>query len=101
MGHPYLIISAGIGLAYLRFVLGLPYKTKILIIVSGAIYVGGAAGFEFIEGYFHATSGSQSVMYKLFHSTQEILEMVGIILFNYTLLDYLSLNKTTIEITST
>jgi hypothetical protein len=95
---PYLLITAVIGLLYLRFVLSLPKFTRILIIVSGAIYVGGAAGFELLEGYFYLHAGEESLIYKLFHSSQEILEMVGIVLFNYTLLDYLALNKTTIEI---
>lgn len=97
---PYLLITAVIGLLYLRFVLSLPKFTRIMVIVSGAIYVGGAAGFELVEGYLYLHAGEESLVYKLFHSAQEILEMVGIVLFNYTLLDYLALNKTTIEISN-
>jgi len=96
---PYLLFSFVLGLLYLRFILSLPQFTKILVIVSGSIYVGGAAGFELIEGYLHMKTGEESVIYKFFHWSQEILEMIGIILFNYALLDYLSLRKITLEIT--
>jgi len=97
---PYLFLTAIVGLLYARFVFSLPKQTKILIILSGAIYVGGAGGFELIEGYLFKEFGEESIVYKLIHSTQEILEMIGMILFNYTLLDYLSVNKTTIEIST-
>jgi hypothetical protein len=97
---PYLIVTAIIGLLYLRFVLRLPTFTRNLIILSGVIFVGSAGGVELVEGYLFLNYGEESIMYKITHSTQEIGEMAGIVLFNHTLLNYLASGNVVIEITA-
>lgn len=86
---PYLIVTIFIAFTFLKFVLQLPKKTKIIFIVSGFVYVMGAAGIELAEGYFFLYYGEESFIYRLAHWSQEIVEMVGIIMFIYGLLDYL------------
>jgi hypothetical protein len=38
-----------IGLLYLRFLLRVPRRTALLLVLSGAVFVGGALGVEFIQ----------------------------------------------------
>jgi len=91
---PYLIITFLIGLMYLRFVLHLPKLTKLLFISSGFIYVMGAGGLELLEGYLFLEFGEESLLYRIVHWIQEVLEMLGIILFIYATVDYLALSRT-------
>jgi hypothetical protein len=95
---PYLIITFLIGLLYLKFVLHLPKLTKLLFILAGFIYVMGAGGLEILEGYFFFKFGVDSLLYRFSHWVQEILEMVGIIIFIYAILDYLAVTRTTLII---
>jgi hypothetical protein len=87
---PYLILTAFLGVFFIRFLFQLPQVTKILFILSGSIYVLGAGGFELIEGFLFFRTGEESLLYRLVHWSQEILEMAGIVLFIYGLLDYLA-----------
>lgn len=92
---PYLIVTVALGAFYWKFVFRLPKRTRWLFIISGGIYVGGAAGFELVEGFVFTNYG-ESTFYKLIHWSQEIVEILGIILFNYALIDYLSDQQSTV-----
>jgi hypothetical protein len=48
-------------LAYLRFLAHLPAKTRLLFIIAGAIYVGGALGMEMVAGYLRSLYGIPKV----------------------------------------
>jgi hypothetical protein len=68
----------------------LPQRTLSLFVISGTIYVLGALGFELISG-FEATIHSQNtILYAILSTSEEVLEMLGIALFNYSLLEYIS-----------
>jgi hypothetical protein len=92
---PYLILTAALGAFYWKFVFQLPKRTMWLFIISGGIYVGGAAGFELVEGFLYTNDG-ETAFYKLVHWSQEVVEIFGIILFNYALIDYLSAQQITL-----
>jgi hypothetical protein len=94
---PYLILTAALGAFYWKFVFQLPKRTMWLFIISGGIYVGGAAGFELVEGYVFNNYGENG-FYKLVHWSQEVVEMLGIILFNYALIDYMSGQQSTVTL---
>jgi len=84
------VIPYGIALAvfvalYPRFLLRLPRRTMVLFIVSGLIFVTGAIGFEMLGGLI---SGRGSVWYAAVSTIEETMEMLGIALFIYALLDY-------------
>ena len=81
-------------ISYLKFFLALPKKMKVMFFVSGAVYVFGALGLEMIGGSIYKGDGSldvteQSLTYMLVTTTEETLEMTGILLFIYTLLQYI------------
>ena len=81
---------AVLGLAYLRFVASLPEPTRRLFIVSGVVYVVGAIGFELPEGMYRTAFGQNvTIAYGFLTVLEETFEMVGIVLFIYTLLRFI------------
>jgi hypothetical protein len=87
---PYGILTAMIGIAYLRFLMHLPRRTRRLMVLSALVYVGGAIGMELYGGYLHTRPGAVAApMYMTEVLIEEGMEMFGSALFIYTLLDYL------------
>lgn len=82
-------------LVFLRFVIALPAKTRRLFLIAGTVYVGGALGMELVGGYyayfnlpyFHFY---KDITYAIITTIEETLEMLGIIIFIYALLDYIA-----------
>jgi len=72
-------------LSYGRFLLYLAPEFRALFIASGAIYVGGAIGIETIGGLYAENHGKGNLIYQLIADIEEICEMMGIVLFIYTL----------------
>ena len=60
-----------------------------LFIIAGCLYVSGALGMEMVGGNYRDMVGEVDLNYGLITSFEETLEMAGIILFIYGLLDYL------------
>lgn len=77
-------------LVYSRFLLHLPRNIMLLFLASGAIFVSGALGFEMLGGNFAEASGTNNLTYCLYYTTEESLEMLGIALFLFTLLTYIT-----------
>lgn len=94
---PYTILFLVVGAYFLPFVLALARRTKKLFIVAGIFYVGGALGFEFLEGHEVHKNG-YSFMYWLMVTVEEVMEMTGVILLIYALFDYLKTLKSTMKI---
>ena len=86
---PWGIFTIGFALLYVRFLLSLPRKTAVLMVIAGAIYVGGALGMELVEGVLDEKFGALSLTEVIMRDIEEWGEMGGILLFNYTLLSYL------------
>jgi len=87
------VIPAGIalifmGIVYLKFIFNLPFKTRILFIISCAIYVGSAIGFELLEGPIDQAGNWMNLPYTILVTMEETLEMFGICLFTYAVIDY-------------
>ncbi len=75
-------------LTFRKFIQSLPIKTKTLFLLAGFVYVTGALGMELIGGYI-ADSYGYNTVYGIVSSIEEILEMLGIVIFIYGLLSYL------------
>ncbi len=82
---PFLII---LGLVYMKFILALPNRTRNLIILSGVIYVLGAIGFELAGGWYTINFGVNKDMRFILYTIEETLEMLGVLLFIFALLDF-------------
>jgi hypothetical protein len=93
------------GLIYLRFLLTLPARIRLLFIVSGLLYVSGALGLEMVgaailpAGVTPEDAGSYAEfvqsyqhpwLYILLATTEELCEAAGILVFLYALLGILA-----------
>ena len=88
------VIPAGLFLIiftviFSSFIKSLPKKVRNLFILSGIIYVGGAIGIEMISAYHAELHGENNLIYKMITTVEESLEMMGILVFIYSLLFYL------------
>lgn len=66
---------------FFRFLLKLPPSDRWNIIVAGATYVVGALGLEFVEGLLLTLRGEADLIYEAVATAQELMEMVGVVLF--------------------
>ncbi|OGX83789.1 hypothetical protein [Hymenobacter glacialis] len=85
-----MVVVAGVGLLYLRFLLALSSPTRVRMLVAGAVYVLGALGFEYLGGRIINASSDQSLLYQLCYTVEESLEMLGVYLFIRMLLLYMA-----------
>lgn len=94
---PGAIFTLIVVLAYAGFVRSLPARTRNSILLSGLLFVAGALGMEvFHEVYIKVNGGLEnlSVIENIVRDIvlphiEEFLEMIGIVVFIYSLLDYL------------
>lgn len=86
---PAAILVLILALVYVRFVWALPARSRWLFVLAGALYVGGALGFEMIGGRIDEAFGATGVLYHAVSAAEEALEMAGTIIFIYALLDYI------------
>jgi hypothetical protein len=57
--------------------------------MAGALFVGGALGVEAVSGKHASLHGEQNLTYHLIITIEELLEMAGLVVFVYALLDYI------------
>lgn len=92
---PYLILVVLLGLLLCRFLFTLPATTRWLFILGGIVFLSGAVGLEMVGGKYWAEQGwaidggdPVDMQYALIVTVEELLEMVGIIIFIYALMRY-------------
>ncbi|BAY99071.1 hypothetical protein NIES37_30500 [Tolypothrix tenuis PCC 7101] len=85
VGIPLTIIFV---LSYLKFLIHLPKKTRLLFVVAGAIFVSGAIGAEMFAGR-HEEIYHLDLTYAMITAVEEFCEMFGIVVFVYALLSYI------------
>ena len=88
------IIPAGIGviiltILYWRFLFSLPVRTRTLCFIAGGLFIGGALGLEAVGGFLSERYANNSLPHILVTTTEETLEMLGVAVFIYALLDHL------------
>ena len=86
---PYSILMIILGLLYFRFILSLPRKTTVLLILSAIIFFTGAVGFDMLGGREAELHSYYTLTYIVLFTIEEFLEMIGVVLLIYTLLDYI------------
>jgi len=86
---PYALFGVTMLLAFTRFLKQLPPEHRKRVIISGAVYVTGAMGFEALGAlYVHHYHTELGLGYDIETAIEETLEMTGSILFIYALLQY-------------
>ena len=83
---------------FISFLQSLPPRVRTLFMLSGFIYVGGALGVEMIGGYHSQLYGENNFTYGMITTVEESLEMMGILVFIYSLLFYLQNYLTKIDL---
>lgn len=78
-----------VGFLFARFILNLPSRTRTWVILSGAVYLGGALIIEGISASLYDINDSVTLIYLATATIEEIFEMLGIVFFIYTLMDYI------------
>jgi hypothetical protein len=86
---PGIAVVALVALFYLRFLLALPRRFRALFLTSGAIFVAGAVGAEWIGSEIVRRWGFNWA-HRIEVAIEEGFEMVGIALFIYALLLYIA-----------
>ncbi len=76
-----------------KFLLNLPRESLVLFITAGAIFVTGAIGFELLGGKHAEIHGRSNVEYTVYYTIEESLEMMGIALFNFSLLKHIKTHQ--------
>lgn len=79
-------------ISYYKFLVSLSTNSRKNFITAGIIYVMGAVGFEAIGGLVFLDSGKNTLTYAFTTNTEEIIEMIGMVLFIYYLLTYIKEN---------
>ena len=85
---PAIAFLVFLALAYFRFLAALPARSRALFVAAGAIYVAGALGLEMAGSAYTAAYG-QDLAYGVLSTVEEVLEMSGIVVFLYGLMDHL------------
>ena len=86
------------GIFYLRFLLHFNGKLRNLLILSAGVYLGGVIGMEMVGGGFSQIYGENNLVYTFIAQTEEILELLGVSLFIYTLLRYVEVDNPTFTV---
>ena len=90
----YGIAVAILGLYLAKFTFNLPKKIQRLFLLSASLYIGGALGMEMLEGlWVRRAGGMQNLVYSLLASTEEMMEIIGLIIFSYSLIIYLTQDR--------
>lgn len=87
---PYGILVVFLAFYFLQLIMGLPKRVRNLSILSALIYISGAIGFEIIGSFLVRTSTIRlhGISYGLISTTEESLEMIGLLIFIYALMSY-------------
>ena len=88
------VVPAGIILIlmfifFLPFLIKLSKRYKIIFILSGIVYISGGLGFELIGGYYAEKESTSNIIYSILNNIEETMEICGMIIFLYGLLDYI------------
>lgn len=77
-------------LSYTKFLFHLPTSTRNLFVTASVLYIGGAIGMEMLGGYQAYTSGTYNLSYLIIVTFEELLEMLGIVIFIHALMSYIN-----------
>lgn len=86
---PGLAIVLLVALLFVRFLRRLRSRTAVLFMVAGGLFLAGAIGLELAGGWYVERHG-RGIVQGIISTVEEALEMAGIIVFIYALLDHLA-----------
>lgn len=87
---PGILFLACAALLYQRFLRALPARTRRLVLIGAAVYLAGALGCEMLGGVYASQHGIKTLAYAMITWIEEVLEMFGVAVLIYGLLDFMS-----------
>jgi len=87
---PGALFAFAFALANVRFLRSLPARTRRAFLLAGALYLAGTLGMEMVGGVYHASRQALSPAYRAVVVVEEVLEMLGLVLFAWAILDHLA-----------
>jgi len=96
---PYAIFVTLFVVGYLSFLFSLPKKIAIQFVIAGTIFLSGAVGLEMLSAQEADTFNTNTVTYSVLYTTEELLEMIGIVVFVNALLKYIQSEIGSIQFT--
>ena len=87
VGIPVVLL---LGVAYFRFLANLPRRFLRWFVAAAAIYLSGAVGVELAGSIYSAAFGIDNLGFSLITTVEEGLEMAGVAMFIYALLEYVA-----------
>ena len=99
---PAMLIVLVLGALFLRFLLQLPNRTKVLFVLAIGIFLSGALGIEMLSADYLAQVQAENFTYRgVLVLFEEGLEMLGVATLIYALLSYVSEQKTLLSVNIT
>jgi hypothetical protein len=95
---PYTVALLILILLYLKFFINLPAGTRNLLIIAAALYLVGVIGIELLGGSIDEQVGRHNPTYVVYSTIEEVLEMGGLVVFIYALMNYLSTAFTSLRL---
>lgn len=87
---PALVFVALVAVMQLGWLRSLPSRTRALVVLSGVVFVLGAAGLELLAGAGDEAHGTETLTSVTMTAFEELAEMAGLSLFVVALVDHLS-----------
>lgn len=87
---PYTILLVVFVIIYARFFFNLPRDTRWRLLFGGGVYVGGALGFEFVDGLWASRHGVDDGVYAVLVTIEESLELIGCVALVYAFLMHIA-----------
>jgi hypothetical protein len=96
-GSGYILVLGALALAglavlvllYGRFFLHLPKRWRYLFVTGLIIYLTGVLATDTVGDYLRTAFGESSILYTVVLTVEEALEMTGVLIFIYALVDYI------------
>lgn len=85
----YVPVVALLALWWLPLLRRLDGRLRNLMLVAAVLYVGGAGGIEFLSQLYAGVAGKATPLYVALATLEETLEMAGVAVLVYALLDHL------------
>ncbi len=91
---PALLILVILAIVYKRFIFDLPAMTRNLLLISAAVYLGGAIGMEMVGGYYLESNNEEvDFIYSVIVTVEEFMELMGTSIYIYALLRHIETSR--------
>ncbi len=89
---PGIIMVMILALFFRNFLRQLPHKPKVTFLIAAILYISGCIGFEMMGGKYAEIHGLHNLTFNILSIVEESLEMAGVIIFIWGLLEYIADN---------